>query len=122
MCVCREIRPLRNNYRSLVMRSNQDLKIRGKAKNIKVEIQQECGQVAFLEKDISFLLMNLESFLPSFLPPSLPPPPLPSFHPSFPSSLPPGCTCVMQKFLGQGSNLRHSSDTKSLSARPPGNS
>ena len=34
-----------------------------------------------------------------------------------------GCTRGMQKFLGQGSNLSHSSDnTESLTARLPGNS
>ena len=34
-----------------------------------------------------------------------------------------GCTCGMQKFPGQGSKVQHSSDhTRSLTARPPGNS
>ena len=34
-----------------------------------------------------------------------------------------GCICSMQKFRGQGSNLRHSSDhARSLTARPLGNS
>ena len=34
-----------------------------------------------------------------------------------------GCTYPMQKFLGQGSNLYHSSDnTESLTTKPPGNS
>ena len=34
-----------------------------------------------------------------------------------------GCTCSMQKFPGQGSNLNYSSDdTESLTSRPPENS
>ena len=34
-----------------------------------------------------------------------------------------GCTCCIQKFLGQGSNLHHSSDNaRSLTTRLPGNS
>ena len=33
-----------------------------------------------------------------------------------------GCACGMQKSLSQGSNPCHSSDTRSLTTRPPGNS